>query len=95
MVLHLEGLLLHRTAGRGRLYRVVGYPVSELSGKVREQNELRARKGPTHVRRKIESSLTRRSGCASAGTTTEHVQMDLRWVWFDYTCKMGICDRVV
>jgi hypothetical protein len=88
MVLNLEGLLLHRTACRGRLYRVVGYPVPELSGKVRELNELRARKG------KIESSLTRRSGCASAGTTTEPVQMDLRWVWFDYTCKTGICDRV-
>jgi len=45
MVLHLEGLLLHRTAGRGRLYRVVGYPVPELSWKVGDQNELRARKG--------------------------------------------------
>jgi len=29
---------------------------------VREQNELRARKGPTHLRGKTESSLTRRSG---------------------------------
>ena len=52
---------------RGRLYSFVGYPGPELSGKVREQNELRARKGPTHRRGKIESSLTRRSGCASAG----------------------------
>jgi len=73
MVLHLEGLLLHR----GQLYRFVRYPVPELSGKVREQNELRARKRPTHLRGKIESLLTRRSGCASAGTATEHVQMGL------------------
>jgi len=65
----------------------MGYQVPELRGKVRELNELRARKGPTHVRGKIESSLTRRSGCASVGTTTEHVQMDLKWVWFDYSAE--------
>jgi hypothetical protein len=50
MVVYLEGLLLHRDAGCGRLYCVVGYPLPELGGKLWEQNELRARKGPTHLR---------------------------------------------
>ena len=94
-MLHLEGLLLHRTAGRGRLYCVVGYPVPELRRKVWEQNELRARKGPTHLRGKIESSVSRRSGYASADTATEGGQMDLRWVWFDYTCKTRTGGAVV
>jgi hypothetical protein len=82
MVLHLEGLLLHRTAGRGRFYLVVGYPVAELRGKVRELNELRACKGPTHLRGKIESSLTGRSGCASAGTVPQ--PSTCKWILSGY-----------